>query len=278
MQVSPRSRRHAAQIKALARHRQWRTALRLFGRMRSSAARRGGYSLGHTLHRSSAGREPAAAKRPGLQAQASGLWEGRDAHVWGRARGSQLQGPLGSDADPDNVSYTLAAAICARNQLWQQARAPPCHTPMTALPCTRHLSRVASLLAAAVCTRDQAQQVHASSVRACVSCRRLGPTRLVTSGGAAQVLDLHREVEAVGLRPTPRMLTLVLDAAEQLSMWRVADQVRQVWPVGQPSVHAAKPPGWPANTFCRNDSVTGVTRAKCRRANDFKPCNAHGAC
>ena len=123
MQVSPRSRRHAAQIKALARHRQWRTALRLFGRMRSSAARRGGYSLGHTLHRSSAGREPAAAKRPGLQAQASGLWEGRDAHVWGRARGSQLQGPLGSDARTRWQRPSARATSCGS----RRARLPVTH-------------------------------------------------------------------------------------------------------------------------------------------------------
>ena len=45
------------------------------------------------------------------------------------------------------------------------------------------------------------------------------------SGGAAQVLDLHRDLVEAGLRETPRMLTSVLNAAEQLNMWRVADQV-----------------------------------------------------
>lgn len=102
-------------MKALARHRQWRTALRLFGRMRSSAAARAGRSSDHTMH--------APASRPGLAAQAGGPREGRSARAGGPARGSQPRGPLGSDAAPDNISYTLAAAICARKQLWQQARA-----------------------------------------------------------------------------------------------------------------------------------------------------------
>ena len=105
--------RRAAQMKALARHGQWRTALRLFGRMRSSAA----------AHRRITGREHAPEDRPGIQAQARGSREGRGAQAGGPARGSQPRGPLGSDAAPDDISYTLAAAICARNQLWHQARA-----------------------------------------------------------------------------------------------------------------------------------------------------------
>ena len=39
------------------------------------------------------------------------------------------------------------------------------------------------------------------------------------------MLDLHRDLLEAGLRETPRMLTSVLNAAEQLNMWQVADQV-----------------------------------------------------
>ncbi|KAK9831438.1 hypothetical protein WJX81_004619 [Elliptochloris bilobata] len=153
----PNTVAYNALMKALARHGEWRAALRLFNRMRAGT--------GQASAHSQPGRAPPGNNNPGEgfmahnqlgpRAEPGGLNKGGTTDP---SRVPPPQGALGTDAPPDGVSYTLAAAICTRNQLWQQ------------------------------------------------------------------VLDLHRESEAAGLRATPRMLECVLTAAEQLSLWSKADQ------------------------------------------------------
>ncbi len=97
----------APQMKALARHGEWRAALKLFERMRERGVQ-----------------QRAARRAPGPAAAGAG----RAPQAWVQRAapgGAGALGRLGTDVAADEISYTLAALICERNQLWQQARHPP---------------------------------------------------------------------------------------------------------------------------------------------------------
>jgi pentatricopeptide repeat protein len=97
----------APQMKALARHGEWRAALKLFERMRERGAQQRASRRASGPAAAAAGRAPQG-------------WVQR-----GAPGGAGALGRLGTDVAADEISYTLAALICERNQLWQQARYPP---------------------------------------------------------------------------------------------------------------------------------------------------------